>query len=372
MVIHAFGAFFGLAVSWMIGNPAEGKASPAYTKWSSTLAMVGTIFLWIYWPSFNAAVATLPGAQYRVVINTVLSISASCVAAFYTSRLFRPGKKFDFEELQNATLAGGVAVGSSADLVIRPWGALVVGNVAGLLSALGFIFLPPVMARLKIHDTCGVLYLHGMPGILGGIAGAISAATASASSYGVQYTQVFHAAIPVSEGGLGWSPNTQGAYQFAGLLTAIAFGIGGGLITGFVIRQPFFDPLQKDFYQDISEWSVHADKEQIGVTEHDLEDVDHHKPAAAVAAAADVPTKSVELVATSNPALAITHSTAAPLSAEITALVKAEVARVLAASSSASSSNATANATATAGTGSPVLTSIAVSPSVPTAAPLSA
>lgn len=97
MVIHAFGAFFGLAVSWVIGNPAEGKASPAYTKWSSTLAMVGTIFLFIYWPSFNAAVATLPGAQYRVVINTVLSITGSCISAFYASRLFRPGKKFDFE-----------------------------------------------------------------------------------------------------------------------------------------------------------------------------------------------------------------------------------------------------------------------------------
>ena len=46
MVIHAFGAYFGLAVSWMIGNRAAGKASPTYTKWSSTMAMVGTVFLW--------------------------------------------------------------------------------------------------------------------------------------------------------------------------------------------------------------------------------------------------------------------------------------------------------------------------------------
>lgn len=45
-VIHAFGAYFGLAVSYMIGNPAAGKSSPAYTKWSSTMAMVGTLFLW--------------------------------------------------------------------------------------------------------------------------------------------------------------------------------------------------------------------------------------------------------------------------------------------------------------------------------------
>lgn len=51
MVIHAFGAYFGLAVSWVLGNPAKGKASPAMTKWSSTGSLIGTIFLWCFWPS---------------------------------------------------------------------------------------------------------------------------------------------------------------------------------------------------------------------------------------------------------------------------------------------------------------------------------
>ena len=43
--------------------------------------------------------------------------------------------------VQNATLAGGVAVGTSADMMIHPWGALLIGTVAGTLSALGYRYL---------------------------------------------------------------------------------------------------------------------------------------------------------------------------------------------------------------------------------------
>jgi ammonia channel protein AmtB len=120
-----------------------------------------------------------------VIINTVMSIASSCIITWAWSRILRPGKKFDFEDIANATLAGGVAVGSSADLVIKPWGAMLVGSVAGSLSTFGFVFLTPILdTYLGIHDTCGVNNLHGMPGILGGIAGAISAASAGEHAYG--------------------------------------------------------------------------------------------------------------------------------------------------------------------------------------------
>lgn len=37
---------------------------------------------------------------------------------------------------------------------------------------------------LKIQDTCGIHNLHAMPGVIGGIVGAITAAAASESVYG--------------------------------------------------------------------------------------------------------------------------------------------------------------------------------------------
>ena len=43
--------------------------------------------------------------------------------------------------MQNATLAGGVAVGAVADTVLLPWGALLVGLGSGLLSVLGYRFI---------------------------------------------------------------------------------------------------------------------------------------------------------------------------------------------------------------------------------------
>ena len=43
--------------------------------------------------------------------------------------------------IQNATLAGGVAVGTSADMMIHPIGALVIGSLAGILSVVGFKYI---------------------------------------------------------------------------------------------------------------------------------------------------------------------------------------------------------------------------------------
>ena len=43
--------------------------------------------------------------------------------------------------VQNATLAGGVAVGTAANFIIQPWGAVLIGFLAAIVSTLGFQYL---------------------------------------------------------------------------------------------------------------------------------------------------------------------------------------------------------------------------------------
>ena len=60
--------------------------------------------------------------------------------------------------MQNATLAGGVAIGAVADMIILPGWAVIIGSFAGILSTLGFQFLTPLLKKVYLHDTCNLFY----------------------------------------------------------------------------------------------------------------------------------------------------------------------------------------------------------------------
>jgi ammonium transporter Rh len=80
------------------------------------------------------------------------------------------------EVVLNATLAGGVSIGASCDLIVTPGVAIAIGASAGIISANGFLKLGPYLKdKVNLYDTCGVHNLHGMPGIFGGLISAITA-----------------------------------------------------------------------------------------------------------------------------------------------------------------------------------------------------
>ena len=182
MYVHTFGAYFGCAASYFFNNrkaldDVKERCGGGYN--SQLIAMVGTIFLFMFWPSFNGALAA-DFQQQRVIVNTVLAISGSCITACGISRLML--QRLDMEVVLNATLAGGVSVGSSSDLVVTGGTAMAIGGIAGIVSALGFLHLNTFLQKkIKLHDTCGVHNLHGLPGIIGGVLGAVSASLADSA-----------------------------------------------------------------------------------------------------------------------------------------------------------------------------------------------
>ena len=43
--------------------------------------------------------------------------------------------------VQNSTLAGGVAIGTSADMMATPGGSIAIGLIAGVVSVMGYTYL---------------------------------------------------------------------------------------------------------------------------------------------------------------------------------------------------------------------------------------
>ena len=108
-------------------------------------------------------------------------------------------------DMANAALAGGVAIGSTCNIV-SPAGAFGIGLLAGAVCVIGYVFIQPALeARFKIVDTCGVHNLHGMPGILGALI-----------------------AIMVVPGIAG--------VQFIGIVVSVTLALGCGLLAGKLIK----------------------------------------------------------------------------------------------------------------------------------------
>ncbi|KAG6934173.1 Rh-associated glycoprotein [Chelydra serpentina] len=244
MTIHAFGAYFGLAAARVLYRPGlkEGHKNEESAYHSDMFAMIGTLFLWLFWPSFNSAIAQ-PDLQQRAIINTYFSMAACTLTAFALSSLVEHRGKLDMVHIQNATLAGGVAVGSCADMNIYPFGAMLIGSIAGLISVIGFKFLTPFFSsKLKIHDTCGVHNLHGLPGLLGGLASIVAA---------------------VAHIKLGETETPSAAMQAAALGCTIGIALVGGAFAGLVLHLPFLGQApDENCYDDSVYWEVPTEETQ--------------------------------------------------------------------------------------------------------------
>jgi len=153
--------------------------------------------------------------------------------------------KLDMVDIQNASLAGGVAVGASADFILGPWGAILLGSVVGGISTWGFTFLSPFLENtIGLHDTAGINNLHGMPAIIGGLAGIFSSLNADPEVY-FNIGKVFPCRAPsnatlAAEFGIppgqDWSNLQQASAQASALFTSLGIGLTSGVVVGALLK----------------------------------------------------------------------------------------------------------------------------------------
>lgn len=128
MVIHTFGGYYGLSISWMLYRPNLDHSSTLQGSvyHSDVFAMIGgawldykmnvliplplssldifmislalclgTLFLWMFWPSFNSAITDHGDGQHRAAINTYLALASTVITTVAISSLFRKHGKLD-------------------------------------------------------------------------------------------------------------------------------------------------------------------------------------------------------------------------------------------------------------------------------------
>jgi len=202
IVIHAFGAIFGVSAAIFLTTQKQRSIPVQADHTSDRFSLLGSMVLWVFWPSFCAALVPSEAIPYTVV-NVFLALCGSTLATYIASVTIRG--KINAADIANAALAGGVAIGSTCDFASHG-AAMMIGVVAGVLSTVGFALIQKHEEKLfRLVDTCGVSNLHGIPGLFGGLV-----------------------AILVVDG-------IDAGSQLKGILCTIIVAIIGGLLTGKIV-----------------------------------------------------------------------------------------------------------------------------------------
>jgi len=192
-VVHIVGGTSALVAAIVCGyrGQYEKDAKPRFEKvgdkWvvdpmessSSALVAAGAFFLWFGWYGFNCgstyAIVGKANIAGRVAINTTLAPAAGAISMVFIGRAvsFREAKEqqqFSLSDAINGALAGLVAV-TAGCAVLQPWGAIIAGAVAGLVSK----FVSELLLWLRIDDPVDAVAVHLGSGSWGIIVSALLA-----------------------------------------------------------------------------------------------------------------------------------------------------------------------------------------------------
>ncbi|KAF7632997.1 Ammonium_transp domain-containing protein [Meloidogyne graminicola] len=228
IIIHVFGAVFGLIAGRVLFTKTWRDSEHLGSVYHSDIfTFVATGFLWVFWPSFNAANAFGSDARNRSIINTYTALIGSTITSFVVSSFFNKNENFNVRHLVNAPLAGGVAMGACANLLLAPFDALAIGVVSGAVAVFGFIFIAPILEKkCGFSDTRGVNNLHAMPGIIGILASSFVLLCYKEHSYPENTRIIPH----------GRTQSQQAFFQLCGLGVTLLLATIVGAITGLILK----------------------------------------------------------------------------------------------------------------------------------------
>ena len=228
VVVHAVGGWVALGAVLLLGARSnryrKDGAISAHPPSSIPFLALGAWVLTVGWFGFNVMSAqTLDKVSGLVAVNSLMAMVGGTLVALVMG-------KNDPGFVHNGPLAGLVAVCAGSDLM-HPFGALVVGGVAGAIFVAMFTL---TQNKWKIDDVLGVWPLHGLCGAWGGVAAGIFGLPAF--------------------GGLGGV--SLGA-QFAGTLIGVVWAFFSGLVVYGILKMTMGLRMSQEEEFDGADLTIH-------------------------------------------------------------------------------------------------------------------
>jgi len=131
------------------------------------MVMAGAGLLWLGWNGFNGGDSYYAGANASAaVINTNLCTAVAVMVWIAWDYIFRD--KPSLIGSVNGMITGLVAITPAAGFV-NGYGAIVIGVVASTFVWMAIRFLSRAPLFRNVDDTLGVVYTHGVAGLVGGL-----------------------------------------------------------------------------------------------------------------------------------------------------------------------------------------------------------
>jgi ammonium transporter Rh len=239
LFIHTFGGTFGVVLSVILfcrDNEFTSISNNPHLSndyFSTVFSFIGTIFLWIFFPSFNVAKIQFKGnnnekdfseaLRYRGIINTYLSMVGSLIGTFVFNPMIHNGK-IKVEHLLNSSYVGGIIIGGCCTICTSGWASILIGFIGGSISVLCLWKIKSLFKKNKLEDTFGILNTFTIPGILGGFLTCIFIANLKDEPLRI-YIFGKNFKEEANQAGL----------QVAAICVTLAIAGLSGIITGFVV-----------------------------------------------------------------------------------------------------------------------------------------
>ena len=168
-VIHLAAGVSGFTAAAIIGPRLKRDREKAVPN-NLMFVAVGAGILWLGWNGFNGGDPYFAGADAgAAVVNTNLATAVAMMTWILMDMFLSREKKPTFLGGLNGMICGLVGITPAAGYV-NGFGAIVIGFVCSSIVFFAWIYLPKyVWPFKKVDDALGVVYTHGIAGLLGGL-----------------------------------------------------------------------------------------------------------------------------------------------------------------------------------------------------------